>query len=75
MKGLDNRGMVVGPVAVELIRREALLAVVKDLHVVHALHVHGASRLVRHAAALAWELWNWYGSIALTLVLTTAAQG
>lgn len=44
--------MVVGPVSVELLGCDALLAVVEKFDVIDSLHVHRAGGLVSHAAAI-----------------------
>lgn len=44
--------MAVGPVVVEFVWCDALLAIVKNLDVKHPFHVHGTSSLIGHTATL-----------------------
>lgn len=47
--------MIVCPVVVKLLRRDAFLTVVEELDMKHSLHVHGASSLIGHATTLFWK--------------------
>lgn len=58
--------MIGGPIVIELLWRDTLLAVVEEFYVEHSLHIHSASSFVCQVTALVQSAGHgWYTSIRM----------